>query len=109
MNGIEITQYYKMAHTAMFKSKEEAEEFFNSHIGFYNIGDQYLIINYGYNNYDVKIERRKPGFYGKSIAEKIKDYEIDYVEARLPSKMFEDFPELDYIRRHWFDGRELEL
>lgn len=82
----------------VLKKTEEDKEFYFSHKGFFNFFDKYLILNLGYDNHLVLVNRTGRKFHGKASAEEMMVYELVvdiHVEARLPEEMFKDFPELD--------------
>lgn len=83
----------------VLKKTKEDEEFFFSHKGFYNFWDEFLILNLGYSEYLVLVNRTNREFHGGNLSsEEIKVFinTVDeHVEARLPEEMFRDFTELD--------------
>ena len=83
----------------VLKKTEEDRLFFYSHKGFYNFWGDYLILNLGYSEHLVLVNRTNREFHGGNLSsEEIKVFinTVDeHVEARLLEEMFRDFTELD--------------
>lgn len=75
----------------------EDEEFFFSHKGFYNFWNEYLLLNLGYHNHFVLVNRTGRKFSGEYVKEEIEQFKSvieEHIEAHSPEKMFADFPDI---------------
>lgn len=87
----------------VLKKTEEDRLFFHSHKGFYNFFDEYLILNLGYNNHLVLVNRLKRKFHGEYVKEEASGFrEVinKHIESHSPEEMFRDFPEINKYTKY---------
>lgn len=91
-----LQSYYKLQRT------QEDREFYHSHIGYFNLWDEYLILYLGFDSARIIVNRPKTQFPKVAVTaeqnEILTTSLIEHCRERKPEEMFKDFPELENIR-----------
>ena len=96
-----ILPYYKLQ-----KTKED-KKIFNSHKGYFNLWDEYLILHLGYDIVRIVVNRPKTKFNGHATKEQDENFNssiAEHFKEHKPEEMFEDFPELENIKMRYINS-----